>query len=120
MIKLTMFLKRNPALDREEFVRHHVERHGPLFRSIPEAKEHVLRYIQTHPVEDMGSVKPADYDGTAEIWFDSVAGMDAVLGSETYRKTVFPDEKSFLDHDHCLTLVGTVEVMIGDTDPAAP
>ena len=113
MIKMTMFLKRKPGLSHSEFVRHHIERHGPLFRSIPEAKVHCLRYIQTHPVTlNTGVAKNADYDGTAELWFDNEAGMAAVLGSDTYRGTVFPDEQTFLDHENTLTLVGDeVEVI---------
>ncbi|TPW26277.1 EthD domain-containing protein [Pararhizobium mangrovi] len=107
MIKMTMFLKRNPEISHDEFVRHHIEDHGPLFRSIPEADDHVLRYIQTHPVEPpKGTIAQADYDGTAEIWFDSREGMRAVLTSQTYQDEVFPDEKTFLDHETTLILVG--------------
>ena len=115
MIKMTMFLKRNPAIDHAEFVRHHREDHGPLFRSIPEAQTHVIRYIQTHPVDGDLPVSQADFDGTAEIWFDSRDGMRAVLGSETYRNEVFPDEKTFLDHDTTLILVGEqTEIIDGE------
>ena len=107
MITMTMFLKRNPSVSHAEFVRHHREDHGPLFRSIPEAATHVIRYIQTHPVEPpTGTVPQADYDGTAEIWFDGPEGMKAVLTSSTYENEVFPDEKTFLDHDNTLILVG--------------
>ncbi|OCX64619.1 hypothetical protein BFP70_11400 [Thioclava sp. SK-1] len=115
MIKMTMFLKRHPDLTRAEFVRHHIEQHGPLFRAIPEAKNHVLRYIQTHPVPaPEGTVATADYDGTAEIWFDSAAGMHAVLTSDSYKNRVFPDEKTFLDHDTTLIVLGDqVEIIEG-------
>ncbi|RFC61744.1 EthD family reductase [Fulvimarina endophytica] len=114
MIKMTMFLKRHPDISREEFVRHHVEDHGPLFRSIPEAATHVKRYIQTHPVEPPESTVPqADYDGTAEIWFDGPDGMKAVLNSKTYTSKVFPDEKTFLDHENTLILVGEQTDIIG-------
>lgn len=107
MIKMTMFLKRKPSLSRDEFVRHHIEVHGPLFAAIPEAAEHVIRYIQTHPVPTpTAAVSVADFDGTAEIWFDDVAGLEAVLASPTYQDTVFPDEKTFLDHGHTLVVLG--------------
>lgn len=115
MIKMTMFLKRKPGLSHDEFVRHHVERHGPLFRSIPEAKVHCLRYVQTHPVAlETNVAENADFDGTAELWFDNEEGMVAVLGSATYREMVFPDEQTFLDHENTLTLVGEqVEIIAG-------
>lgn len=117
MLKMTMLLKRKPGLSHDEFVRHHIERHGPLFRSIPEAKVHCLRYIQTHPVHlTTDAASNANYDGTAELWFDSEAGMAAVLGSATYRNTVFPDERTFLDHENTLTLVGEQVEIIPERD----
>jgi uncharacterized protein (TIGR02118 family) len=115
MIKMTMLLKRNPKISHAEFVRHHREKHGPLFRSIPEAETHVLRYIQTHPIAGKLPVSQADFDGTAEIWFDSPDGMRTVLGSDTYENDVFPDEKTFLDHDNTLILVGEqTEIINGE------
>jgi uncharacterized protein (TIGR02118 family) len=115
MIKVTMFLKRKPSLSRNQFVRHHIEEHGPLFSAIPEAADHVLRYIQTHPIAaPTAAVNVDDYDGTAEIWFDDVAGLEAVLGSETYKEKVIPDEQTFLDHEHTLVVLGEqVEVIEG-------
>lgn len=114
MIKMTMLLRRHPSLSHEQFVEHHIHRHGPLFRSIPEAREHVRRYIQTHPVaERTDAVAVNDYDGTAEIWFDSLQGLEAVLGSPTYREKVFPDEKTFLDHEHTLVTIGWQTEIIG-------
>ncbi|MCM2129380.1 EthD domain-containing protein [Larsenimonas rhizosphaerae] len=116
MLKMTMFLKRHPDLSHDEFVRHHIDQHGPLFRSIPEADRHVMRYIQTHPspLSDDAPVSVDDYDGTAEIWFDDEAGMKAVLTSDTYRDKVFPDEKTFLDHDNTLIQVGHQTTIISD------
>ncbi|MFC3352409.1 EthD domain-containing protein [Sphingobacterium zeae] len=58
-----MLLKRNPALTHEAFVKHHIEKHGPLFKQIPEAAEHVIRYLQTHPIkEKSATVKVDDFD----------------------------------------------------------
>jgi len=114
MIKMTMFLKRKDDLSHEEFVKHHIEVHGPKFRSIPEAETHCLRYIQTHPIElKTDAARNADFDGTAELWFDSEEGMEKVLTSDMYKNTVFPDEKTFLDHDNTLILVGEQVEIIG-------
>lgn len=115
MIKMTMFLKRNPSLTHEAFVEHHIQKHGPLFKSIPEAKQHVLRYIQTHPIREKTKIVPvSDFDGTAEIWFDSLAGLEAVLTSPTYKAEVFPDEVTFLDHAHTLITIGDQVEIVGD------
>lgn len=119
MIKMTMFLRRNPKLTHEEFVDHHLNHHGPLFRSIPEAKQHVLRYLQTHPIAGKTDVVPVnDFDGTAELWFDDLAGLEAVLTSETYKAKVFPDELTFLDHKNTLVQLGTQADIMGDAGSA--
>ncbi|GAB3800679.1 hypothetical protein GCM10028819_26450 [Spirosoma humi] len=115
MIKMTMLLKRNPKLTRDEFVKHHIEIHGPLFRQIPEAKDHVIRYLQTHPVSEVSSVvKVDDFDGTAELWFDSVEGLDKVLTSTFYKEKVWPDELTFLDHANTRVVLGYQDDIIGE------
>ena len=115
MIKMTMFLKRKAGMSHEDFVKHHIEVHGPKFRSIPEAQTHCRRYIQTHPVElKTDAAQNANFDGTAELWFDSEDGMHAVLTSDTYQNVVFPDEKTFLDHNNTLIIVGEQGEIIGD------
>lgn len=115
MIKMTMLLKRNPKIKHEEFVQHHIEKHGPLFRQIPEAKEHVIRYIQTHPIREKSTViQVDDFDGTAELWFDSVEGLDKVLSSDFYKEKVLPDELIFLDHSNTKVTLGYQENIIGD------
>lgn len=119
MIKMTMLLKRNPKLTHEQFVDHHVQHHGPLFRQIPEAKKHVVRYLQTHPIAEKTKVLSVnDFDGTAELWFDTLAGLEAVLTSEFYKAKVFPDEKTFLDHEHTLVTIGTQDDIIGKAGAA--
>ncbi len=115
MIKMTMMLKRNPKLTHEEFVKHHIEKHGPLFRQIPEAKDHVIRYLQTHPIQEKSAVIGVnDFDGTAELWFDSVEGLDTVLSSEFYKTKVYPDELTFLDHANTLVTLGYQDDIMGE------
>lgn len=112
---MTMLLKRNPKITHEAFVKHHIEQHGPLFRQIPEAKQHVIRYIQTHPIREQSSTtKVGDFDGTAELWFDSVEGLDSTLNSEFYKTVVYPDELTFLDHENTLVTLGYQDEIIGE------
>ncbi len=74
----------------------------------------MIRYIQTHPISGKtAAVHLDDYDGTAEIWFDSIAGLEAVLGSQFYAEKVFPDEKTFLDHERTLVVLGEQVEIIG-------
>lgn len=110
-----MLLKRNPKITHEEFVKHHIEIHGPLFRQIPEGKVHVIRYIQTHPIKEKSeTTKVGDFDGTAELWFDSVEGLDKTLSSEFYKTKVYPDELTFLDHENTLVTLGHQVEIIGE------
>tara|TARA_B000000460_G_scaffold210845_1_gene158649 strand:+ start:1091 stop:2404 length:1314 start_codon:yes stop_codon:yes gene_type:complete len=114
IVKMTMFLKRNPEISHDEFVKHHIEIHGPLFQQIPEAQSHVIRYIQTHPLKEQTDVLETNsYDGTAELWFDSLDGLETVLTSNFYKDRVFPDEKTFLDHDNTLIIIGYQDVILG-------
>lgn len=115
MIKFTALLKRNNKLSHEEFVKHHIEKHGPLFKQIPEASEYVIRYIQTHPIPEKSAyIQTNDFDGTAEIWFTSLEGMEKVLTSEFFKNYVLPDEKEFLDPANTLITIGYQDDIIGD------
>jgi hypothetical protein len=50
-----------------------------------------LRSLQTHPTTGHSDlVGVDDDDGTAETWFDDLAGLEAVLGSPTCRERAFP------------------------------
>ena len=109
-----MFLKRNPKISHDEFVKHHIRKHGPLFQGIPEVQDHLIRYIQTHPIEKKTDVLETNsYDGTAELWFDSLDGLETVRTSNFYKNRVFPDEKTFLDHENTLITIGYQDVIIG-------
>lgn len=120
MIKMTMFLKRASRISHEEFVDHHVNVHGALMRSIPEGQQHILRYVQTHSSDtSFSSITPAGFDATAEIWFDSAEGLEAVMGSETFRTTVAQDEPTFLDQDATIIMVGEPTDVIGDATTEA-
>ena len=107
VIKMTMFLTRKKGMSHQDFVAHHIEKHGPLFRQIPGVQEHVLRYIQTHPVEVEGiDSDNKEFDGTAELWFKSQAALKQVMDSSFYKEVVFEDEKTFLDHDNTIIQLG--------------
>lgn len=115
MIKMTMFLKRAAGVTIDDFIDHHINVHGALMRSIPEGRDHIVRYLQTHRGSStVSTVSTAPFDGTAEIWFDSPEGLDAVMGSETFRTVVKEDEPNFLDPEATIVVIGDVEDVIGD------
>ena len=102
MIKFTILLRRNPAMSHDEFVTYHKERHAPLFCALPEVREHVRRYVQSHTVlATIPGLPPMTFEGITELWFDDVAGLAAVFTAENYFATIRPDEARFLDLHAC-------------------
>ncbi len=95
MIKLTVLVKRNPALSVEEF--HDAWRaHGRMIADEPVFRRFIRRYEQHHRV-------PADYrngdafDGLAVQWFDSYRDFVALIETPEYRAKMQPDEARILD-----------------------
>jgi hypothetical protein len=95
MIKLTVLVKRNPALSVEEF--HAAWReHGRMIAEEPAFARHIRRYEQHHRVA-------ADYrnddrfDGMVLQWFDSYRDFLALLETPEYASKMQPDEARLLD-----------------------
>ncbi len=107
MIKMTILLRRNPGMSHDEFVAYHRDIHAPLFCSLPEAKQHVRRYVQSHSTGEQFPGMP-DYriDGSTELWFDDVTGAAAVFTSVDYMAIIRPDEQKFLDLAGCEIFFG--------------
>ena len=113
MIKFTILLRRKPSLTREAFVAYHRERHAALFSALPEVKRHVRRYVQCHTLPaSLAGLPPITFDGVTELWFDDVAGLEAVFSSQNYMQTIRPDEAKFLDLDACEFVLSTETLII--------
>src|ERR1700760_1860293 len=113
MIKLSIPIMRKPGLTLEAFSKHWKEIHGPLFSSQPEVKKYVRRYIQVHSIgKSLDNFPTAPYDGVAEIWFDDLAGITAVFGSENYQKFIAPDEAESIDRGNIKWIYATENIVI--------
>lgn len=100
-------VRRRPGLSREDFWRYWYDSHGPLVRSHAEALR-VRRYVQTHPLQDevnallargRGS-EPEQYDGVAELWWDSLEDFRAAAATPEGRAAaaaLLADERTSLD-----------------------
>ena len=97
MIKLIVAVKRNPAMGPAEFHRYWRTEHAAKVRSIPACARYVRRYVQAHTLDDEYAAGDPAYDGTAELWFDSVADKDAFYSDPEYLAVVAPDERVFAD-----------------------
>jgi len=122
MIKLTFAVRRLPHMSLSEFQHYWRENHGPLVCERAEALR-IKRYIQVHrldsPVNDAmrASREAADpYDGTAELWWESIEEMVAATSSEAGRqaeKELLDDERKFIDLRRSALWVGEEHELVG-------
>jgi uncharacterized protein (TIGR02118 family) len=106
MIKLVFCLRRLPHLSREAFQRYWLESHGPLVRQLAPALR-LKRYVQVHTVTSAFSEAmsrhrgaPEDFDGVAELWWDSVDDFARAGTTKEGRdagRRLLEDEKRFID-----------------------
>lgn len=109
MIKLVMCLRRRPDITRAQFQDYWLNRHGPFFQKNASAMR-AKRYVQSHTIETplnegMRSSRGmlAEYDGVAEVWFDSEQDlMDAMSSAEgqALGAALLEDENNFIDHSN--------------------
>jgi uncharacterized protein (TIGR02118 family) len=107
VIKLVFNLRRRSDLTREEFQRYWLEQHGPLVRSYAEVLG-IRRYVQVHTLDDhlhaalrASRQAPEAYDGVAELWYDSLDALVAVVATDEGRAAalaLLEDERRFIDH----------------------
>jgi uncharacterized protein (TIGR02118 family) len=105
MIKLVFCLRRLPHLSREEFQEYWYNTHAPLVRSHAETLG-IRRYVQVHSFHEDRSSRirasrnsPPEYDGVAELWYDSFEAMAANRNetSTAAGRALLEDERKFID-----------------------
>ncbi len=80
MVKLIALLKRKPGMTREEFAKRWVEEHTKISSQLPGLRGYRIN-IAT-PRQPEGSDTEPLYDGTAEMWWDSIDDMEASFNTE--------------------------------------
>jgi uncharacterized protein (TIGR02118 family) len=93
MVKIVYCISRKPDVSDAEFHRYWKEVHGPIAARIPG----VRRYVQSHALARSREIRPADYDGVAELWFDDMDALLAAVGSPAALAAI-EDERNFIDH----------------------
>lgn len=107
MIKLVFCLHRLPGLSRGEFQSYWFDIHAPLVKRVAGALN-IRGYVQSHSFTADGLDVPAavrgsagqDYDGVAELTWDSVEALLAPGLTEAGRAAgalLLEDEKRFID-----------------------
>lgn len=79
MVKLIALLKRKPGMTREEFAKRWLAEHTKLSSRMPGLREYRINVAT--PRQPEGTAEPL-YDGTAELWWDSIDDMEAAFASE--------------------------------------
>ena len=112
MIKLTVLVKRNPALSVDQF---HAEwrAHGRMIAEEPVFHRYIRRYEQHHRVA--ADYRTGDtFDGMVLQWFDSYADFVALLQTPEYAEKMQPAEERLLDLPGMVILfTEEAEVFIG-------
>lgn len=114
MIKLIVAVKRRPEMGAEEFHQHWRTQHARLVKDNPATLKYVRRYVQCHTLLNQYELGEVAYDGTAELWFDSVQDKDAFFSDPHYLKTVQPDEARFADMSRTVFFVTEEEPVYDD------
>jgi uncharacterized protein (TIGR02118 family) len=97
MIKLIVAIRRNPSMSPAQFHTYWRTVHAVKVRALAATARYIRRYIQAHTLESEYAAGEPSYDGTAELWFDSVADKDAFYADPEYLALVRPDELVFAD-----------------------
>jgi uncharacterized protein (TIGR02118 family) len=107
VIKLFVFLKRQPELTHDEFSTYWEETYAPLVTSVPEFAGKVRCYVQNHALLDAAvpGLALSDFDGAAELWFDSLDDLTAVLEAPGYRELILPGAEQFTDPSGAIRVV---------------
>lgn len=78
MIKLIAFLKRKPGMTMEQFKVRWVDEHTKLSAKMPGLLGYRININQPRQPDN----HEPTYDGTAELWWNSVEEMEAAFASE--------------------------------------
>ena len=86
--------------------------------SVPACKKNLLKYSQYHiDTVTTGAVRqangvlaPVEYNGAAEFWVAKLEDMAEIFQAQEYIDKVIPDEKSFLNRDAAVLLIGEEQV----------
>lgn len=112
MIKLVALVRRKPGMDAGAFRDYWLQVHAPKAAAIPG-----MRGYRINIAGDPGGQPAAPYDGSAEIWFDDRAAMEAGLGSEQGR--IAGDDTAHFAAS-IEFLVTEEHVILGDRQGGAP
>lgn len=102
MIKLVYCITRKPGMSTLEFSEYWRNTHGPIGARIPGLR----RLVQSHVAVNPHDQSAPDFDGMAELWFDSWEDLLAARSSSEWQTSAL-DEKNFIDANKVAYFVTT-------------
>jgi uncharacterized protein (TIGR02118 family) len=122
VIKLVFTIRRRPGTTREEFQRYWSDEHARLVERHAEVLR-IRRYVQTHARETDADAaisgargsEPGQYDGVAELWWETVEDLLAASSSEQGQiaaAALLEDERRFIDLPNSPVWLGEENVVI--------
>lgn len=113
MVKLIVAVKRRADVSVETFHEHWRTTHARLVEASPATKRYVRRYVQCHTTAAEYARGEVAYDGTAELWFDSIEDKEAFFSDPDYLRHIQPDEGKFADMARTAAFLTEEEVVVG-------
>jgi uncharacterized protein (TIGR02118 family) len=122
LIKLVFCIRRRQGMSREEFQRYWRDEHAPLVERHADVLR-IRRYVQTHlreteadeAISGARGSEPGQYDGIAELWWDSVEELLAASSSDEGQiaaAALLEDERRFIDLPNSPIWLGEENVVI--------
>ncbi len=110
MFKMIYCLRRRPGFSREAFQGYWREQHAPLVQRLAPSLG-VRRYTQSHTIDEPTLARVSasrgstgeEYDGVAELWWDSKTTLFAALATDAAQiasRALLEDEAKFIDLAH--------------------
>ena len=96
MVKFTILFRRAAGMTHEECMEYWRTSHAQAVRASEICRRYVRKYVQC---EISACVPPGvpEYDGIAELWFDSPEDQAAFFADPEYAAALAPDESNFVD-----------------------
>jgi uncharacterized protein (TIGR02118 family) len=110
VIKLMYCITKKQGLTDDEFFQYWRNVHAPIGARIPGLR----KLVQSHRLVLPGDQYHPDYDGVAELWFDSVESLLAARRSEEWTAST-SDEENFVDHSKVAYLVTEEHIILDAT-----
>jgi uncharacterized protein (TIGR02118 family) len=122
LIKLVFTIRRREGMTRDEFQRYWRDEHARLVERHAEVLR-IRRYVQTHaretdadaPLSGSRGSEPGEYDGVAELWWESIEDLLAASSSEEGQvaaNALLEDERRFIDLPNSPIWLGEENIVI--------